>query len=442
MGAASKSGKNHEPYNPDASQPALVVADGDIQALVFRTLIDIMPDRIYAKDMQSRFILANKAVAFYMGKATPEEMIGKNDFDFYNENEAAQYFAVEQALIESGEPLVACEQLVQDLSTGKPGWLQTTKVHLRDSDGKVIGLVGIGRNITERKRIEAELLARNHELTELNAQLSAAQNQLAQAEKLAAIGQLAAGVAHEINNPIGYIFSNLNTLQTYMNELFELLGAQREAEKYISSPEVLARLEAMRERVDLEFVVGDSRSLMAETMEGLARVKHIVQDLKDFSRVDANSAWGWLDVHRGIDSALSILASEIKAKADVVKVYGNLPEIECLSSQVNQVFMNLLSNAAQAIGPERGTITIRTGVEGQQVWIEISDTGVGMAESVQARIFEPFFSTKPIGKSTGLGLSRCYGIVQQHSGRIEVRSAVGKGSTFRLSLPVCRAAGD
>jgi len=414
----------------------------DIEALVFRTLIDIMPDRIYAKDAQSRFILANKAVAYYMGKAAPEEMIGKNDFDFYKSDEAAQYFAVEQALMQSGEPLIACEQLVQDLSTSQPGWLQTTKVHLHDADGNVIGLVGIGRNITEQKRIEAELQARNKELTELNVQLSETQHQLAQSEKLAAIGQLAAGVAHEINNPIGYIFSNFNTLETYLRQVLDLLEAHREAEKYISSPAMLARLVDLRERIDLDFVVEDSKNLMAETKEGLTRVKDIVQDLKDFSRVDVTSEWGWMDLHRGIDSTLNILASEIKYKADIVKVYGDIPEVECLSSQINQVVMNLLINAAHAIGPERGTITIRTGVDGPQVWVEISDTGSGMSKDVLLRIFDPFFTTKPVGKGTGLGLSLSYGIVQKHHGRIGVVSELGRGSTFKVSLPIRHGAGD
>lgn len=407
-----------------------------IQALVFRTLIDIMPDRIYAKDLQSRFILANKAVAFYMGKDRPEEMIGKNDFDFYPREIAAQYFAVEQELIQSGKPLVACEQLVPDLSTGEPGWLQTTKVHLRDSDGKVIGIVGIGRNITERKRIEGELQSRNKELTELNAKLSEAQQQLLQSEKMAAIGQLAAGVAHEINNPIGFVFSNFNALESYIKKLCDMLSAYASAEHLIASPDTVAKLAHMREQADLDFLVEDSKNLMLETKEGLTRVKNIVQDLKDFSRIDINADWAWSDLHRGIDSTLNILASEIKYKADVIKEYGDVPEIQCLSSQINQVVMNLLINAAHAIGQERGTITVRTGREGDQAWFEVADTGCGIPIDIQQRIFDPFFTTKAVGKGTGLGLSLSYGIVQRHRGRIELTSELGKGSSFKVYLPI------
>lgn len=408
----------------------------DIQAHVFRTLIDIMPDRIYAKDLQSRFILANKAVAFYMGKDKPEEMIGKNDFDFYPSEIAAQYFAVEQELIHSGKPLIACEQLVPDLSTGEPGWLQTTKVHLRDSEGKVIGIVGIGRSITERKRIEGELQSRNKELTELNARLSETQQQLLQSEKMASIGQLAAGVAHEINNPIGFVFSNFNALESYITKLCDMLAAYATAEHLIVSPDTAAKLAHMREVADLDFVVEDSRNLMSETREGLTRVKNIVQDLKDFSRVDVSADWTWSDLHRGIDSTLNILASEIKYKADVIKEYGDVPEIQCISSQINQVVMNLLINAAHAIGPKRGTIAVRTGCEGDEVWFEVADTGCGIPKDIQKRIFDPFFTTKAVGKGTGLGLSLSYGIVQRHHGRIELTSDPGKGSVFKVYLPI------
>ncbi len=408
----------------------------DIQTLVFRTLIGIMPDRIYAKDTQSRFILANKAVASLMGKSTSEEMIGKTDFDFYSEELASQFFAVEQALIHSGQPLIACEQLVPNLITGEPGWLQTTKVHLRDPEGNVIGLVGIARDITERKRIEAELLSRNKELTELNTKLYQAQEQLMQSEKMASIGQLAAGVAHEINNPIGYIFSNFNTLETYMSRIFGILSAYLHAQQYIVSPEVVTHLEKMRHDADLDYLIDDSRNLMIETKEGIKRVSKIVQDLKDFSHVGGKVEWEWSNLHQGIDSTLNILASEIKYKADVVKEYGDIPEIECLSSQVNQVIMNLLINAAHAMGPERGTITVRTGVDDQQVWVEVSDTGSGIPKEILPRIFDPFYTTKPVGKGTGLGLSLSYGIIQRHHGSIDVSSEPGKGSSFRVNLPI------
>ena len=239
-----------------------------IQSRVFQALIDLVPDRIYAKDTQGRFILANKAVARLMGKASPEEMIGLDDFHFYPQDLAAQYFAVEQALLASGEPLIACEQLVPNLENHEPGWLQTTKVPLSDDDGKVIGLVGVGRDITERKRFEEEIKRRNVELAELNARLSQAQEQLLQSEKMAALGHLAAGVAHEINNPIGFIFSNFNTLESYLQKFYTLFAAIHEVRPLISDPAVVERLDKLRDEADLNFLLQDSRDLMIETKEG------------------------------------------------------------------------------------------------------------------------------------------------------------------------------
>ncbi|OWW23062.1 ATPase [Noviherbaspirillum denitrificans] len=288
----------------------------------------------------------------------------------------------------------------------------------------------------KREAAEAELLRRNAELTELNEKLSMAQEQLIQSEKLASIGQLAAGVAHEINNPIGYIFSNFAALEQYISGLLEMLAAYEEVETHIADRTAVERLKSLRERVDFDYLKGDLPYLMEESREGLVRVRKIVQDLKDFSRVDSHLQWQWADLHQGIDSTLNIVNNEIKYKADVVKEYGTLPEIECLPSQINQVVMNMVVNAAQSIGTERGRIVVRTGTEAQNVWIEVEDNGCGMTKDIMSRIFDPFFTTKPVGKGTGLGLSLSYGIVQKHHGRIEVRSEVGKGSTFRVCLPV------
>ena len=162
------------------------------------------------------------------------------------------------------------------------------------------------------------------------------------------------------------------------------------------------------------------------------------EDLRDFARVDSSQDWQFANLHHGIDSTLNIVASEIKYRADVVKEYGSVPDIECLPSQINQVVMNLVVNAAHAIGEGRGRITIRTGCFADEVWLEVADNGSGIPTETLKRIFEPFFTTKPIGQGTGLGLSLSYGIVQKHSGRIEVQSTVGEGTTFRVILPARR----
>jgi len=284
----------------------------------------------------------------------------------------------------------------------------------------------------------AELTRTNEELTQLNRTLGRAQEQLIQSEKLASIGQLAAGVAHEINNPVGYVFSNFSTLERYLGDLFRMLAAYEEAEVQLAGSPAATRLAALRSEIELDYLKEDVPTLMAESREGIGRVRKIVQDLKDFSHVDARQEWEWVDLHKGLDSTLNIVSNEIKYKAEVVKEYGQLPEVRCLASELNQVFMNLLVNAAHAIDKARGTIRIRTGSTATDAWVEIEDDGCGISADNLSRIFDPFFTTKPVGKGTGLGLSLSYGIVKKHDGRIVVDSQPGRGTRFRVEIPIGR----
>lgn len=285
-----------------------------------------------------------------------------------------------------------------------------------------------------------ELLQANEELKVLNAKLSATQDKLVQSEKLASIGQLAAGVAHEINNPIGYIFSNFGTLEGYLAQLFQMLAAYEAAEPLLTNTPEGKLLRQIRHEIDLDYLKEDIPNLMRESREGISRVRKIVSDLKDFSRVGSSQEWVWANLHKGIDSTLNIVNNEIKYKAEVERHYGELPDVECLPSEINQVIMNLLINAAQAIHVSKGVIRVRTGTASEagieQVWIEIEDNGAGIPPEHISRIFDPFFTTKPVGKGTGLGLSLSYGIVQKHAGHIDVTSQPGQGTCFRITLPV------
>jgi len=288
---------------------------------------------------------------------------------------------------------------------------------------------------------ESELITlqrANQALRALNDSLRNAQAQLLQSERLASIGQLAAGVAHEINNPIGYVFSNFGTLEGYLARLVEMLEAYEQAEVALADSAIAGRLATLRGRIELDYLKQDIPLLMAESKEGLSRVRKIVQDLKDFSRVDTQQEWVWASLHQGIDSTLNIVANEIKYRADVRREYGDLPDIECLPSELNQVFLNLLINAAHAVGRKRGLIVVRSGAAGNEVWVEVEDDGSGIAPEHLPRLFDPFFTTKPVGRGTGLGLSLAYGIVQKHHGRIDVRSEPGCGACFRVTLPVRR----
>ena len=272
---------------------------------------------------------------------------------------------------------------------------------------------------------------------ELIGKLAEAHSQLLQSEKMASIGQLASGVAHEINNPIGFVNSNMGSLQRYMQDLLKLLSEYENAEQQLPD-ETRVALAGIKQQVDVAYLRNDVANLLSESMEGLQRVKHIVQDLKDFSHVDKQDKQ-WASLEQGLDSTLNIVWNELKYKADVVKEYAGIPQIECIPAQLNQVFMNLLMNAVQAID-EHGRITIRTGTDGDDVWVEVEDSGRGIEPEHLSRIFDPFFTTKPVGSGTGLGLSLSYSIVQDHGGRIEVKSAPGQGSVFRVVLPLHAAA--
>jgi signal transduction histidine kinase len=269
------------------------------------------------------------------------------------------------------------------------------------------------------------------------ARLEEVQRQLLQADRLSTIGQLAAGVAHEINNPIGYVQSNLVTLSDYVSNLFRLLNVQDSALRLLRSaePERLAQIEQMRHEIDFDFLAKDLPTLLAESQEGIARVRKIIQDLREFSRAGHTETWTLADLHAGLDSTINIVWNDLKYKVELIKHYGDIPAIECLPYQLNQVFMNILVNAGHAI-EQRGQITIQTHVDGGFVYVEISDTGKGIAPEHLSRVFEPFFTTKPVGKGTGLGLSISYGIVRKHSGEIDVRSELGSGTMFIVKLPV------
>ena len=315
------------------------------------------------------------------------------------------------------------------------GYHDITDVKLADAalrDARNLLEERVRERTADLQMANATLESKKRQQDELIDKLAQAQNQLLQSERMATIGQLAAGVAHEINNPISFVNSNLCTLQRYADDLLRLLAAYEEAEAALPErPRAdIGRLKAL---IDPAYLRDDIGHLMAESLDGLQRVKNIVQDLKDFSHVD-ESEREWADIEAGIDSTLRMVANELKYKAEVVKQYAGIGPIECYPSQLNQVFINLLINAAHAISGG-GRITIRTGQEGDAVWIEVEDTGQGIRPEHVERIFEPFFTTKPVGKGTGLGLSLSYGIVQKHGGRIEVRSVLGEGTVFRVVLP-------
>ncbi len=284
--------------------------------------------------------------------------------------------------------------------------------------------------------LEERVQKRTAALMETNQRLKEATHQLIQAEKMASLGQLAAGVAHEINNPVGYINSNLDTLSSYTKDILGLIEHYRKLE---DSPDDKALAELVREdrqRIDLDFLQDDIKHLIKESLQGVSHVKQIVSDLKGFAHPEEKE-WQTVDLNEVIDSTLNIVNNELKYKTEVVKKYSDIPPLECITPQIKQVLLNLLVNAGHAID-EHGKITIATELDDskQNVQIHIEDTGQGIGEENRKKIFDPFFTTKPVGQGTGLGLSVSYGIMQSHRGSIDVVSEEGKGSCFTLTLPL------
>ncbi|MCL4536313.1 MAG: response regulator [Nitrospirae bacterium] len=294
----------------------------------------------------------------------------------------------------------------------------------------------------ERERTEEELKkskemleAHHKELEKAYAELKAAQSQILQQEKMASIGQLAAGIAHEVNNPVGFIMSNLSSLQKYVSRLSEFIDVQTETIKKLSGDgKILNAITESRKSLKVDYIIDDLGNLIRESLDGAERVKKIVQDLKSFSRID-EAEWKMADINAGIESTINIVWNELKYKATVKKEYGDMPLTKCNPGQLNQVFMNILVNAAHAI-EKQGEITMKTWHDNGYIYISISDTGCGIPADKIDRIFEPFFTTKEVGKGTGLGLSIAYDIVKKHNGDIIVESEVGKGTTFTVKVPV------
>ncbi len=273
------------------------------------------------------------------------------------------------------------------------------------------------------------------------------ETQLLQSEKMASIGQLAAGVAHEINNPTGFVSSNLETLSDYQNNMFSLIKEYKKliadlketvatAEYPGSIPEQMERIVALESEVDIDYILDDSPNLIKESLEGTERIKKIVIDLKDFAH-PGDQELKYTDLNGNLESTLNIVSNELKYKATVTKDYGDLPEVQCHPQEINQVFMNLLVNAAQAI-EKHGEIRIVTRAVDRYVEITISDTGAGIPEENLSKIFDPFFTTKDVGKGTGLGLNIAYNIIQNHKGTMDVKSEAGTGTTFIIRIPVGR----
>jgi PAS domain S-box-containing protein len=378
---------------------------------LLRTMIDLIPAFIYAKDVGSRFIAMNTALARNMG-TTSEQAIGKTDFDFHTPDLAKRFYSDEQALIASGTAIIDLEEPGFDQVTGQPRTVCTSKVPLRDENGMVIGIIGVGFDITERKLAE---------------------QRLAQGEHLESIGRLAAGVAHEINTPIQYLNDSVYFIREAMQDLL--------AHNAKLAALLPAEAKEAAQDDDIEDLKADLPPALDRVVDGLGRIAEIVRSMKEFSHVDQREM-SRVDLNRAINSTLIIARSEYKYVADVETDFAELPQVVCHGGQINQVVLNLVVNAAHAIADkvkgtsDKGVITVKTRVEDGFAVVSIQDTGGGIPEAIRKRIFEPFFTTKEVGKGTGQGLSIAHNVIKAHGGSLDFVTEMGKGTTFYVRLPL------
>ena len=347
-------------------------------------------------------------------------------------------------------PRVSGLDLCERIRNNKfPHYVYIIVLTSREGKENTVEALGAGADDYMNKPIDsAELKARLRvglRIIQLEEDQQQAKIHLLQSEKMASVGQLAAGVAHEINNPTGFVSSNLKTLGDYFQDLEELLGRYKKmAGQVLLDPSCLpdslrATLDEIVEyeqQIDLDYILEDTGDLIQDCRDGTERIKKIVSDLKDFAHPDEDEIKP-ADINQGLESTLNVVWNEIKYKAKVFKDLGELPLVDCYPHRINQVFMNILVNAAQAI-EKKGEIHIRTRDAGREVEIKIRDTGKGIPEEHLAKIYDPFFTTKEVGKGTGLGLNMAYNIINNHGGSIQCESVRGQGAAFTIRIPISR----
>jgi PAS domain S-box-containing protein len=423
---------------------------------LLQLVMDTLPEAIFWKDQRSVYLGCNQNFAEDAGIDKPENIIGKTDYDLAWQRAEADFFREcdRRVMLANYAEFGIIEPQLQ--SDGKQAWLETNKAPLHNANGQVIGILGTYQDITARKEAEISLQELNQKLelqstrlTETLEQLQQSHLQLVQREKMSALGNLVAGVAHEINNPVGFLSGNLRPAQNYVRDLLDLIELYQK-----KFPEPGEEIEEELENINLEFLQEDLPKVLSSMREGIKRIANISTSLRTFSRADTEHRIPF-DLREGLDSTLLILKHRLKAAKhrpaiEVVKQFHEMPAIRCFPGQLNQVFMNLLANAIDALDeahqdrhlldqaqPDCIELTLELSPDQRWAMIKIRDNGIGMSEETQRRIFENLFTTKGVGKGTGLGLAIARQvIVEKHGGTLSVNSTLGEGTEFLIKIPV------
>lgn len=409
------------------------------------------PSSIVVTDIKGNIEYVNPKFSDLTGYSS-DEVMGKNPRILKSGKTSQEEYAQLWETITSGAEWHG--EFHNRKKSGELFWEAASISPIKDQDGNITNFIAIKEDITERKRMEDELRETNSYLLEnesklrktvldlqtTHKELREAHEQMIRSEKLASIGHLAAGVAHEINNPVGFIGSNIQTLEEYISNYLKILRMVDNLKQSIKEKDMkkvdclIKEMNEVEEETNFSFMMTDMSSLIEESRRGIERIKKIVLDLRTFSREDKGETEN-CKIEEIIESILGIIHNEIKYKAELKKNYSGLPLVKCNAQKLGQVFMNLIVNASHAI-EEKGEIKIKTYQKDNYACIDVSDTGPGIPKEQLQRIFDPFFTTKPIGKGTGLGLSICSEIVKNHNGEIKVESMPGKGTTFTVMLPI------